>query len=451
MQPSRVVAGAFSRTPIASCVGGGSPGSPVVAMIDVSVSSRSGRSIAIVCAIAPPIDAPTTCTRPIRSASSRPNASAAMSLSRYGASTGLPCIAAASAAPMFGTPAASKRVDKPMSRLSKRMTRNPRSAMRSQNVSGQAIICAARPMMSSIGGASMSPKLSQQSSMPLAWARAAEVLVIVAMACALRTRRGSDLEPLLADVGVLAQVLGSAFEDDAAVAHHVAALGDLQRDRQLLLDEQDRDAAPAQLLQILADQLDDLRCQPLGRLVDHDQVGVAHQRAAQRQHLLLAAREDARFGVRALLQAREQAVHVVERPARLLGALLLAEQQVLLDRELGEDVAVLGHVADAAVGDVERALAEDLLVAQADRAFGGDEPHDRLHRRRAPGAVAPEQAHDLALAHVHVDAVQDVALAVVGLQTLQLEQHRQCPGCPGCAAWTRVPSATWASARTEPR
>ena len=50
----------LSSTAIASGVGGGRPGSPVVAMIEVSVRSRSGCSIAIVCAIAPPIEAPTT-------------------------------------------------------------------------------------------------------------------------------------------------------------------------------------------------------------------------------------------------------------------------------------------------------------------------------------------------------------------------------------------------------
>jgi hypothetical protein len=53
-------------------------------------------------------------------------------------------------------------------------------------------------------------------------------------------------------------------------------------------------------------------------------------------------------------------------------AALLAELQVLVHRELGKDVAVLGHVADAAVGDVEGLLAEDLLVAQADRALAVD-------------------------------------------------------------------------------
>ena len=56
--------------------------SPVVDMIDVSESTRSGRSIAIVCAIIPPIDAPTTWARSMPRWSSRPNVSVAMSPSR---------------------------------------------------------------------------------------------------------------------------------------------------------------------------------------------------------------------------------------------------------------------------------------------------------------------------------------------------------------------------------
>src|ERR1044071_5418075 len=40
--------------------------------------------------------------------------------------------------------------------------------------------------------------------------------------------------------------------------------------------------------------LDELRREALGRLVDHDELRVAHQRAAKREHLLLAARQPPR-------------------------------------------------------------------------------------------------------------------------------------------------------------
>ena len=60
------------------------PGSPVVDMIDVTVRSRWGCSIAIVCTIIPPIEAPAMWARSMSSASSTAMPSAAMSESVYG-------------------------------------------------------------------------------------------------------------------------------------------------------------------------------------------------------------------------------------------------------------------------------------------------------------------------------------------------------------------------------
>ena len=53
-----------------------------------------------------------------------------------------------------------------------------------------------------------------------------------------------------------------------------------------------------------------------------------------------------------------------------------------------------------------------------------DDAHDRFQRRGLAGAVAAEQRHHLARLHVESDAVQDVRLAVPGLQVLDREQRR---------------------------
>ena len=80
------------------------------------------------------------------------------------------------------------------------------------------------------------------------------------------------------------------------------------------------------------DLLDQLGRQALGRLVDDDEVGVAHQRAAHGEHLLLAARQDAGLIGLALAQVREQPEHVVEGPAAELAGALQPELEVLLAR-----------------------------------------------------------------------------------------------------------------------
>ena len=106
------------------------------------------------------------------------------------------------------------------------------------------------------------------------------------------------------------------------------------------------------LVEQSADQLDDLRRQAFGRLVDHDQVGVAHQRAAQRQHLLLAARQHAgRCRWRSFRRGNSSYMSSkLQRPTA--PARFSAEHQVLLHGQARERCAVLGHVAEAEVRDL---------------------------------------------------------------------------------------------------
>ena len=63
----------------------------------------------------------------------------------------------------------------------------------------------------------------------------------------------------------------------------------------------------------------DQRRQALGRLVEDQEPGVGHQGTADRQHLLLAARELAAHVALALAQAREQGVDALEVPGPAVG------------------------------------------------------------------------------------------------------------------------------------
>ena len=66
---------------------------------------------------------------------------------------------------------------------------------------------------------------------------------------------------------------------------------------------------------------DDERRQPFGRLVEDQQQRIGQQRAADREHLLLAARELLAAVAEPLGQAREGGEHALERPvARAVGA-----------------------------------------------------------------------------------------------------------------------------------
>ena len=68
--------------------------------------------------------------------------------------------------------------------------------------------------------------------------------------------------------------------------------------------------------------------------------------------------------------------------------------------------------------------------------------HDRLDRRRAAGAVAAEKADDLAFADAERDALQDVALAVVRVEVVDLK-HAPSPRYAVCtAAFSRMRAGT---------
>ncbi len=207
------------------------------------------------------------------------------------------------------------------------------------------------------------------------------------------------------------------------MAHDVQPLRYFQRDRQLLLDQQDGNAAPRDLVEQAGDLLDELGRQPFGRFVDDDEIGVSHQRAAHGEHLLLAARQDAGLVGLAFAEVGKQAEHVVEGPAAELAGALQSQFEVLLHRQGGKDLAVLRHIAQSGVGDLVGPQAGDRPPLEAHLALRADQAHDRLAGRRSPDTIAAEQAHDLALADRQVDTLQDVALAIVGVQSPHLE-HR---------------------------
>ena len=121
-----------------------------------------------------------------------------------------------------------------------------------------------------------------------------------------------------------------------------------------LLDHQQRDALVAQAAKDAIDGFHDQGAEAQSRFVEQHEPWPGHERAGDDELLLFAARELARGRGEAILQERELGHHVPEIFLDLLaiGAHLRAEPDVLLDRELGEDVAALGYQAQSLAGDV---------------------------------------------------------------------------------------------------
>src|SRR5262245_12731886 len=110
----------------------------------------------------------------------------------------------------------------------------------------------------------------------------------------------------LPDIFLAGEFLGASFADRATVLEDIDAIGDPQRRGRVLLDKQHRRAVAGDLLNRVEDHALEPRRYADGRLVQEQEFGAAHQRAADGDHLLLAAGERAGLLPLPLAQDREQ-------------------------------------------------------------------------------------------------------------------------------------------------
>ena len=156
-----------------------------------------------------------------------------------------------------------------------------------------------------------------------------------------------------------------------------------------------RPAAPcppaARSLIVWIEPLDDGRRETLGRLVHDQQLRVGQQRPADREHLLLAARQRRAADVLALGQPREQLVDALGVHAAFADAPTIS--QVLVDRQRLEQPPALRDEADAGLGDPVRAACRSARRRRAapSRRLRREQPDDRGAQRRLAHAVAADQ------------------------------------------------------------
>ncbi|MGY4377548.1 hypothetical protein ACVWZ3_005187 [Bradyrhizobium sp. i1.3.6] len=154
--------------------------------------------------------------------------------------------------------------------------------------------------------------------------------------------------------------------------------------------------------------------------------GAAHQGAADCQHLLLAAgQRSAALGV-ALLQAREQREHALQRGLAFgVGASggVRPHLEVFRHAHAREDAAAFRRLRDAQMGDLVGRNVGDVSAFVQDLAGAGARlAEDRHHQRRLAGAVGADQRDDLAGADLDIDALQRLDLAVGGAQAPDRQQ-----------------------------
>ena len=234
-----------------------------------------------------------------------------------------------------------------------------------------------------------------------------------------------QLERRAADRGL--QLVGRALRDLAAAVDDRDPVGELIGLVEVLRGQQDRAAVGDQVPDRVPHLAAGARVQAGGRLVEEDQRRPRDQARREVQPAPHAARELRQRPVGGLLEPEllEQAAARSREP-RPSAALQASEQpQVLAGREVLVDRRVLAGDADQLAdtmrlaGDVD---AEDPRLARVDRQQRREHPQ---HRGLA-GAVRSEDAEDLALAHLEVDAVDGAQVAELLHQSARVDGRCLC-------------------------
>src|SRR5580700_6129542 len=196
----------------------------------------------------------------------------------------------------------------------------------------------------------------------------------------------------------LVKVVAVAGIDDSAAVHDGEMVAEFAGKVEILLDQNDGDLAErTQIGDGAADILDDRRLDALGRLVEQEQPRPHHQRAADGELLLLAARQIAAAPAQHGFQHREQREHVVGHAALVARQRRKTGAQIFLDREQRKDFAALRHIGDTAPRPLRRLQRGDVAAlpgdgAAAHRLLAGQ----RVEQAGLADAVPAEHAGDLA-------------------------------------------------------
>src|SRR6202045_2130380 len=235
-----------------------------------------------------------------------------------------------------------------------------------------------------------------------------------------------DSEVLVNDCVVHFELGGGAVMPHGTLFHDVDALARGESKRHVLLHQQDRNAFPVQHLDDLADLRDHPRHQAFGGFIKKNDLRLEHHRPRDRKHLLLAPREGPAGLIATFGQYREITKDLREEllPASLAHpATIETGAQVLHDREKPENAPVFRNIGDPDPRQpVRRQAGDDASFVHNLAPTWTDEPHDRLERGALADAVAPEKANNLSPTHFQRDAMENVALAVVGVDVLNVDK-----------------------------
>src|SRR5205814_1502310 len=212
----------------------------------------------------------------------------------------------------------------------------------------------------------------------------------------LSVKTETTLEPQerLPDEVGLEQLIRGSGQDELAGLHHVRAAGAGQRETHVLLDEQDAETAAVDGGERFVDARHDAWRDSQRRLIEEQELRPAHQRASNREHLLLAARKRSRQLAAAFGENGKQLPHTAQRLAAIrVGAAMRAQEQVVVDGQPPEQPSSLRNERDSCAYDHMRGLPGDGRPVESHGARSRtQQTGDALEQRRFACSVRSDES-----------------------------------------------------------
>src|SRR2546422_5918382 len=241
--------------------------------------------------------------------------------------------------------------------------------------------------------------------------------------------------------------LRRAGSDDMSVLDDVPEVRDPERLVRVLLDEEEGHPFLSQPPDFLEDLRHGLRREAEAGFVEDEKQRLGHEGAADSDHLLFAAAEADRLDASPFPEAREQAVHVLERLVRLLPRAMRVgpKPEVRFHRELREQPPSFRTRCDSPGGTLVRGEIRDVVPREKHPPTGRpQEAVDHLEDRRLARAVRTDDDGHLALLRLEAHVPQDLGPRVAGID-LPKSQHGP-PPFPGTPRSRRVAARPLAEA-----
>src|SRR5262249_12865939 len=141
---------------------------------------------------------------------------------------------------------------------------------------------------------------------------------------------------------------------------------------------------------------------------------IGHQRARDRQHLLLATRELPRAVRTPLSKTREELHDALARPWATVS--VSRYRKILVNRKRRENATSLRHQPEAQTNNAVRRPSSDIALFKEYLAPPRrSEADNGTNQCGFSHAVSAEDGYDLTPLHVERDSLEDMAIAIIGV------------------------------------